>query len=291
MGITGAHELSHSVKGLSIQEVYSVCMYIRLQQRITTQPTIDLDASLIYRSSKLSVDNRMRQIIDICCQLSSVGFLVVVVCDGAVRHHTKRASVQRQAILFSQKVKSYLLQLKLMSILDERKGITDEALKLQLEGEETIISSDLKALERKIQYSSVDVGQQFYESLLKHVNNIPAADLGKKSGNVSVIQAEYQADSVLAYRRVNKFSDVVFSSDSDLLAHSGELCLGIKSFNSILRGKKAGFDNIELFTADEKMLGNIISALHKSPDSSDIKLSRNGIFRVWCRLRPGIYSQ
>lgn len=146
MGITGAHELSHSVKDLSIQDVFNVCTYIRQQQQIFTQPTIDLDASLIYRSSKLSIDNRMKQIIDICCQFCKVGFLVVVVCDGAVRHHTKRASIQRQALLFNQKVRR---RVQLMSIMEEKKKANDQAEKAQIEIEESKISSDLKLLEKK----------------------------------------------------------------------------------------------------------------------------------------------
>lgn len=112
MGITGAHELSHSVKGLSVQDVYNICTYIRTLNNQTTKPTIDLDASLIYRSSKLSVDNRMIQIVDICSQLAVEGFLVVLVCDDAVRHHTKRATVMRQAANFSNKVTSYLCRVK-----------------------------------------------------------------------------------------------------------------------------------------------------------------------------------
>lgn len=121
MGFNGAHELSHSVKGLSLAEVFTICSYIRQQKQLhVQQPTIDLDASLIYRSSKLSVDNRMRQIIDICCQLAAVGFVVVVICDGVSRHHTKRATIQREALQSSNKVKSYLLRVQLMAVLDKK---------------------------------------------------------------------------------------------------------------------------------------------------------------------------
>lgn len=111
-------------------------------------------------------------------------------------------------------------------------------------------------------------------ALERNINNIPDIDLGKKDGKISVMQA----DSVLAFRRVNKISDIVFSSDSDLLAHAGEESLGIKTYNYISRGKKAGIDAIEIFTSDRKMLQYITSALHKLPDDKDIKISKNGIF-------------
>lgn len=149
MGIKGAHELSLSIKGLSLPDVFVICSYLRQKRDSDSQPTIDLDASLIYRSSKLSIDNRMRQLIDICCQLSAVGFLVVVVCDGTVRHYTKRASIQRQSAYFDQKVKSYLLRVQLMAILEMKNSAADAEEKLRLETEEIFVSTELKSIEKK----------------------------------------------------------------------------------------------------------------------------------------------
>lgn len=180
MGIVGAHELSHSLKGLSIEDIYNFCSYNRQQREDASQPTIDLDASLIYRGSKLSVDNRMRQLMDICCQFASVGFIVVVVCDGPVRHHTKRASVQRQSVNFGNKVQSYLLRVQLMSTVELKNQAVDVAEKTRLEVEENIVSSDLKNLERKLQYGNVDVGQKFFAAIEQHITKLTASDLGKK---------------------------------------------------------------------------------------------------------------
>lgn len=262
MGIVGAHELSHSVKCLTVQDIYNISSFIRQQRSDLSQPTIDLDASLIFRGSKLSVDNRMRQMMEICCQFASVGFKVVVVCDGPVRHHTKRASIQRQSEKFSNKVESYLLRVQLMGIMALKKATNDMVERTKLEEEENFVSCDIKSIERKLQYGNVDVGQIFFAVLEEHVAKIPSNDLGTKDGCIEVIQAEYQADSVLAFRQVNKFSDVVFSSDSDLLAHCGPTCLGIKLFNFTLRGKKSGVDNIELFTADTTMLQRMTVLFH-----------------------------
>lgn len=111
-----------------------------------------------------------------------------------------------------------------------------------------------------------------------HINSIPVLYLGKKRGKVAVLQAEFQADSVLAYRRANYISDVVFSSDTDLLAHAGPMCFGIKFFTYTARGKKAGIDNIEVFTADMGMLDTILSSLHWPIEHENVKKSRNPIF-------------
>jgi hypothetical protein len=196
MGINGAHELSHSVKGLTVQDVFSICSYIRQKQSLPTRPTIDLDASLIYRGSKLSIDNRMKQLVDISCQLSAVGFMVVIICDGATRHHTKRATVvQRQSIIFCQKVESDFLRLRLMSVLDMKNNVNNDSEKASIEMEEHKLSTEIKNLERKLQYGAVDVGQKFYEDLCNHVSNIPTGELGKKGGTVSVIQTESREPS------------------------------------------------------------------------------------------------
>lgn len=56
------------------------------------------------------------------------------------------------------------------------------------------------------------------------------------------------------------------------------MCLGVKIYNFVSKGKKAGIDNIELFTACEKMLKNIIDALHMQSDNQNIKRSKNPIF-------------
>lgn len=278
MGITGAHELSHSVKGLSVQDVYNISSYIRKQKNIDTQPTIDLDASLIYRSSKLSIDNRMVQFIDICCHFSRAGFAVFVICDGAIRHHTKRATIQRQASLFSTKVKSYLLRVRLMSIAENKKATTDAAQSLALETEESNVSSQLKLCERKTIQSSVDVGQEFFKMIETHVKNIPSLDKGTKNGSITVLQAEFQADSLLAHRIVKNISDMVVSSDTDLLAHAGHKCLGIKIYNYVMKGKKSGIDNIEVFAADILMLQDIVAALRIKMTDKSVKITKYPIF-------------
>lgn len=198
MGINGAHELSHSVNGLSIQDILTVCLFIRRQRGDSSNPTIDLDASLLYHGSKLSVDNRMRQLMDVCCQLSSVGFTVVVICDGAVRHYTKRASVQRQAIVFANKVKSYLLCIQLMGLMELKKTTTEAAEKARLPGEEDVLSSVIKIGERRLQFLNVNVRDSFFISLLKHVEHLSDAEVGKNGGSVEVFQAEFQANSLLA---------------------------------------------------------------------------------------------
>lgn len=221
MGITGAHELSYLVSGLSLQDIYSICSFVRQQQQLDIQPTIDLDASLLYRSSKLSVDNRMAQLVDMSCLLACIGFSVFIICDGAEQHHTKRASVERQSTSFVNKVKSYLLKVQLMSITERKCSATEAAEKVALATEENKVCNDIKKYDKKLEHASVDVGQDFFRSM---ETNIPEANLGKKKGKVSVLQAEYQADLLLAYRRVNYISDVEFSCDSDLLAHAGAMC-------------------------------------------------------------------
>lgn len=48
------------------------------------------------------------------------------------------------------------------------------------------------------------------------------------------------------------------------------MCFAIKVFQYTLRGKKAGIDNIEVFTADVGMLETISGALHLAPNDPKI---------------------
>lgn len=118
--------------------------------------------------------------------------MVVVVCDGAHRHHTKRASIQQQLVYFGNKVKSYLLCFQLISILEKKKSEVDSIKKDRFEAEEIFASTELKKLETKSQRANVDVGQKFFTSLEEHVKKILPAALGKKGGEVTVLQAEYR---------------------------------------------------------------------------------------------------
>lgn len=109
MGIKGAHTFTHSVTGVSIGELYQISLSRKIYNLQSPDvhandnfdddiiPTIDVDASWVFRSSSISIDNRLSWMMNIGIELAKVGFIVVYVCDGSIRHHTKRATVDRNS--------------------------------------------------------------------------------------------------------------------------------------------------------------------------------------------------
>ena len=50
----------------------------------------------------------------------------------------------------------------------------------------------------------------------------------ENDGLVTVLQSEFQADSLMAYRMQHGLTELIFSADSDMAAHVGRSCVGIK---------------------------------------------------------------
>ena len=68
----------------------------------------------------------------------------------------------------------------------------------------------------------------------------------KIADSLTYMVAEFQADSVLAYRTVNKMNDIVISSDSDQSVHTGPDCICIKGYNLKDKNNKTNLDQISL---------------------------------------------
>ena len=106
MGVKHAHKLTYSTKGLSLSrvELLAHARYLevknnkKIKVKRMQQPTIDVDISWLYRSkSNILEENRLAYVINICLLFSRAGFLVVLVCDGRSRHHSKRATIERNS--------------------------------------------------------------------------------------------------------------------------------------------------------------------------------------------------
>ena len=124
MGIKHRHELTHSISGLSINRLDLIGQYLYKLPKSNPniqrfqQPTLD---SWLYRSkNKITENNRLRKVIDICLAFARVGFAVVLVCDGAQRHHSKRASTERSSKLYNNTIKGYIARSNLMQLVKER---------------------------------------------------------------------------------------------------------------------------------------------------------------------------
>jgi hypothetical protein len=96
MGINGAHALTYCIKGITVHQLFSIGLFLYNKNRNATKrpPTIYVDASWVIR--QCSVEScRVSYMVRLCTLLVQAGFCVVIVCDGAERHHSKRATTKR----------------------------------------------------------------------------------------------------------------------------------------------------------------------------------------------------
>ena len=104
MGLkTGHKDVSYSIKNMSIDTLITIGK-IRLKTNSCsdndrTNIVIDIDASFILRSHNAN-DNHSDPVfylIKLAQLFASLSFDVVIVCDGASRHHSKRSTTKRLA--------------------------------------------------------------------------------------------------------------------------------------------------------------------------------------------------
>jgi hypothetical protein len=72
--------------------------------------------------------------------------------------------------------------------------------------------------------------------------------MGDCGGSLYVIQAVFQADSVIATHCVAGISDLVFANDSDLAALAGGSCLSIKSYKYLESSKACLLQDMKVFS-------------------------------------------
>jgi hypothetical protein len=122
MGINGAHTLTYSIKCVSVQQLYSIGIYLYNKNHsaiIKRPPTIYIDASWVIRQCNMEAC-RVGYLIRMCNLLVTNGFCIVIVCDGAECHYSKRATTKRLAESFKNRIKLNRSNTFLMGLLDKK---------------------------------------------------------------------------------------------------------------------------------------------------------------------------
>jgi hypothetical protein len=135
--------------------------------------------------------------------------------------------------------------------------------------EEKRLSEKVKRFEKAEQREKIDVGDDFYKDLCNYIDGLPAQEFGTRGGKIFVIQAEFQADAVMAHRLVNKISDIVLCADSDLASLTGEECVSIKDF----KYSNKEITQIEVFFAFESTMLKTRTLLLIDEDTPNITIN------------------
>ena len=102
-----------------------------------------------------------------CDVLCKSGSRIVLVCDGSVRHHSKRASVKRQVERYETKVQLYQTRCELMQIIKNISLVKTEEEKKNLKTDESRLVEKSSRLEKKVDNADVDVGDILFNKLIE----------------------------------------------------------------------------------------------------------------------------
>jgi hypothetical protein len=280
MGINGSHKLlTYWLTDVTIKELFSIATIrceLALESGIerSRKPTIDVDISWVYRRSSCAGKDALEHTFKICLELVKEGFLVELICDGSKRHYTKRATIARQVKQYKSQLNIFEKRAELMQ-LAERRRLTDSLKEREsYEAEEKSLSNSIKRMENIFQAESVDVGQCLYDDLQDAIALLSDDMIGESGGYMTCYQAKYQADSAIAYRAIHGISDVVLMNDSDLAAHVGNHCLGIKDFRFIETSTGNSLREMQLFSPSYDTIRNIAKEIGVDVDKTKHRIRK-----------------
>jgi hypothetical protein len=293
MGIKYAHKYTYSINGLSLDQLYIIASN-RFKQnqnndeisssRRRLRPSIDIDVSWVIRGfAKGNVECRVGTLLRIATAFTDVGFYVKLVCDGILRHHSKRATIKRKSDQQKKKIELVLRKSQMM-ILSQR-IIASDSIEERAEFDETKkeMQTKILKLENEMQRSSFDVGELFliylHNTLSKLTGTVDEDDEEDvEQKKITICISMFQADSVMASRITHKESEILLTCDSDQAALLGVDCMCIKNFKIKEDRKKTTIENIDLFFADARTYQTTINTINIPNDSKQLSKATYPVF-------------
>ena len=259
MGIQNGSKCTANLSNIPLVGLMKVLRHLRssntsdshgnANHRSDARPCIDFDMNWLFMSKTKAGDStkvKVDKVLAIINAFAKCGCVCQPVSDQELRHHTKRASIQRRAdrVILEIKVKRARYELaqvnqELMSVHSAGVGDPD------LEKKKTELA---KVAKRELRDNEVSPD---LVHMLK--NNIDGECLfieNEAGGCVErVITGIYQADLLLAKRYMNKISTTIVSSDGDFAFLVGDRLVQIKDFHFDFKSKE--ITNISLsFTSN-----------------------------------------
>ena len=196
MGVKHRHKLTYSIKGLSLSrvELLAQARYLEVKNNKKVkvvriqQPTIDVDISWLYRSkNNILEENRLSYVINICLAFARVGFVVVLVCDGNIRHHSKRATIERHAKMYQGTIASYVSRAKLMQLCRSRLESDSVENKAAILEQEKKLAETVKKFEKAEQAEKINVGDEFYKDLCMYIDGLAPQEFRTRGDKIFCI--------------------------------------------------------------------------------------------------------
>jgi hypothetical protein len=296
MGLKSGHETNFSIDKLKIDNILVILQHRKLRRPSEHHlgPVVDIDASwVVRRACNLSYDMRVMSLMRLSVLFMKKGCRVNIIFDGNKRHHSKKSTIKRAVDCYRNKIDHHVLKFDLSRMYEEINTTDTEEQKQLLMKKINDLKKKIKSMEKRMSEPFIDVGDVLVEKVKMQIEKI-TSDFGELfAKKLTYMIAEFQADTVLAFRTVNKNNDIVISSDSDQVVHSGHDCICIKGYSLKDKNNKTNIDDISIFCSSKKTLEYICDVLNLPLTSSSIKIPKYPIMeysdiRFRCLIAIGI---
>ena len=210
---------------------------------------VDHDANWVARKFASQTGGPVKPMISLAKLFLVGGCDVHIYGDGEERHHSKKATIERDAKSEQARLDSIGLRKHLLSLVERSQspGIT-QAEKAELVVQIKKVEKTVVSKENIVRQRVLHAG--FFEELCEQVEKLRdslAAVVG--CGEIIIKQAATQADSVICWRSINSMSDAAIANDSDFPVVAGAKMMLIRNWNGAILGKTPTLTNLELATS------------------------------------------
>ena len=239
MGIKGCNQILHIAKDIKLQSLTNFLAMNRKHLKVD----IDISWAIFVVAFGKNEASALICVANLISAFANHGYEVTPICDGVIRHRSKRASMDRirnAEVARIDCIAARFEAAKLSQAISSSNQLESEALKSELLNKNKEIQKfDTKSRERV----SCTFGQKLDDYLKENDYYCP----DKFSGRIRrVIVAKFQADSVICYRAKVFLSSIIIGNDSDFSMFLGKKYLAISGFKLITKRNKGKDDSFTL---------------------------------------------
>ena len=222
MGLTSPKALTYVIKNLNVRNLKDILESIRqLEGRSNLHFDVDCNWVAFKLGCNKNPDEATKKVVDFLECLAQYGFIVTPVCDGEQRHHSKRATTERQAKYEKAKIQSTVDRLMLVAVSQQLQNDTNlnEEERATLQNKQKVLNKSVASLESKVA-NNRGLHRSFAADLSTELEIRDShAEDETHHGRVEKVKVGlYQADALIAQRAVSGLSDIIVAADSDFLS-------------------------------------------------------------------------
>jgi hypothetical protein len=226
MGVKNGSQMLHQATVGSLAEL-STILYHHCQLCGAKTPTIDVDDQWLCRKFSMLMHGPIPGILTFATQFLSIGVKVTIVDDGPYRHHSKKATIQHDALYKQARIESILMCTNLLKRVQQSRSLDIT------QTESSKLLAERKKLEKTVTSKENLIRSHVPESdfclcLEEGINQLQEEWLvQKRMAEIEYVQARTQADAVICYHALNNMIDGAIANDSKFAVVAGGKMLQI----------------------------------------------------------------